>query len=391
MGFPTPFGAEGWANMGAEFVHGRLPETFELCKRFDLSLEEQTGVGVNISHGMAQSAMTGQSGQERGFWNVLEAMAQAADSQSVTDFLDERASDFSEDALSSTKSYVESYAAAETTTASAKAQGLEYLGGQDVQFRIKGGYEGLIQKLREAIEARGGTIELNAPIVRIHYSLNRDQDPVKLQTVDGEVVAGDKCLLTIPSSQYKTIEFAPSLPEKVLASEQIGFGSVVKAVLRFSHRFWLDPMHRVPPETSFLFLNGHPFPVFWTAEPSPEPTLTGWLAGPSSLQHRGRSDAAMTDLALASIGGAFRRSMGELRRVCIHSVVTQWAEVPYIQGAYSYRIAGQLDASARLASPVNDQLFFAGEATHFGSEIGTVEAAFVSALRAVDEMLAPEA
>lgn len=366
--------------MGAEFVHGRLPATLELCKRYELPLVEQVGPAVGIAHGIAQP------GRDEGLGEVLEAMTQAPHDQSVDDFCLRNADSFSETALTSTRNFIASYAAADTSIASAKAQGLEFQGGEDFQYRIKGGYEKLIQKITEEIQAKGVSIHTNSPVKNITWNQESKAHKIHISTIHGEFFEADKCLITIPISQYPTIEFQPALPEKLTAASQIGFGSAVKAVLRFSHRFWLEPMHGVPSQSTLFFLNNHAFPVFWTAEPSTEAVLTAWLGGPSALAHQNRSEAAMTDLVLASLGGAFRRSMGELRRLCLHSTVVQWADMPYIQGAYSYRLAGQLDASERLATPIGDQLYFAGEGTHFGSEIGTVEAAFASASRPVEEM-----
>jgi len=46
-----------------------------------------------------------------------------------------------------------------------------------------------------------------------------------------------------------------------------------------------------------------------------------------------------------------------------------------------------LDAPARLAAPVADTLFFAGEATHAAGAIGTVHGALETGERAARELL----
>jgi monoamine oxidase len=44
--------------------------------------------------------------------------------------------------------------------------------------------------------------------------------------------------------------------------------------------------------------------------------------------------------------------------------VFDWQTDPYSRGACSYVPVGQSDAPQRLAEPIDDTLFFAGEATH---------------------------
>ena len=53
--------------------------------------------------------------------------------------------------------------------------------------------------------------------------------------------------------------------------------------------------------------------------------------------------------------------------------------------AYSFVTAGHEDAPHRLAAPVADTLFFAGEATSLDSQIGTVHGALASGMRAACE------
>ena len=63
-----------------------------------------------------------------------------------------------------------------------------------------------------------------------------------------------------------------------------------------------------------------------------------------------------------------------------------WQSDRFARGAYSYVAVGGLDAPARLAEPVEDTLFFAGEATHDRLS-GTVAGAMASGYRAAEEVL----
>jgi monoamine oxidase len=64
-----------------------------------------------------------------------------------------------------------------------------------------------------------------------------------------------------------------------------------------------------------------------------------------------------------------------------------WQADPYARGAYSYIPFGGLDAPRLLAEPVEDTLFFAGEATDLDGQNGTVHGAMASGRRASGEII----
>lgn len=62
-----------------------------------------------------------------------------------------------------------------------------------------------------------------------------------------------------------------------------------------------------------------------------------------------------------------------------------WQADPFARGAYSYAMAGAADAIDVLAAPVENTLFFAGEATD-GAHTGTVHGALASGYRAAAQI-----
>jgi monoamine oxidase len=64
-----------------------------------------------------------------------------------------------------------------------------------------------------------------------------------------------------------------------------------------------------------------------------------------------------------------------------------WLNNPFTRGAYSYVKVGGMQARKQLAGPVDNTLFFAGEATYHEGEAGTVEAALATGERAAEEVL----
>jgi monoamine oxidase len=62
--------------------------------------------------------------------------------------------------------------------------------------------------------------------------------------------------------------------------------------------------------------------------------------------------------------------------------VHDWQRDPFARGAYAYVTVGGEGAPDDLARPVDDTIFFAGEATAADGEIGTVAGALASGVRA---------
>ncbi len=135
----------------------------------------------------------------------------------------------------------------------------------------------------------------------------------------------------------------------------------------------------------FLFSRDPDVPTWWAKLDSR--MLTGWAGGPNGLRLSAYSDAEFTDRAVAALArilGIERRKIEEqLESAHTHD----WVADPYCRGGYSYLAVGGEDAPRRLAAPLADTLFFAGEATEFTGHHGTVNGALASGTRAANEVL----
>ena len=66
-------------------------------------------------------------------------------------------------------------------------------------------------------------------------------------------------------------------------------------------------------------------------------------------------------------------------------VIHRWDNAPYIHGAYSYPKCDGVSAALRVSRP-EGKIHFAGEATSFNGNIGTVHGAIESGLRVFREI-----
>ncbi len=75
----------------------------------------------------------------------------------------------------------------------------------------------------------------------------------------------------------------------------------------------------------------------------------------------------------------------DVRKHVSRSIVTAWSTEPWTRGSWACAQPGQAFQRANLARPVDERLFFAGEATVYGGQ-GTCHGAYQSGIRAAREI-----
>ena len=129
-------------------------------------------------------------------------------------------------------------------------------------------------------------------------------------------------------------------------------------------------------------------PTEWSLLHIRAPILIGWSGGANAelLLDGELSQDELLDEALKSLQIIFGLSGSKLRNLLVSSHMHDWKSDPFARGAYAYLPVNGLKAQQSLAQPVNNVLFFAGEAMSVG-HIGTVHGAIETGLRAAKEIL----
>lgn len=248
----------------------------------------------------------------------------------------------------------------------------EDLYGGDVL--LPDGYDQVLTEIAAGLDLR-----LGHAVTAVRY----DGDGVVVRTVQGDVQAA-YALITVPLGvlQSGAISFTPELPQpKQAAIAQLGTGLLNKVYLRFPRVFW--------PEEPELFgyiaqQRGAWAEWFNMAPVLEQPILLGFNAGRYARELEGRTDEAMIGAGLEVLRTMFGRSVPEPEA----ALITRWAADPFAGGSYSYvAVDAWPEDPARLAAPVADRLFFAGEATD-PDHPSTVQGALRSGERAAREILA---
>jgi monoamine oxidase len=167
-------------------------------------------------------------------------------------------------------------------------------------------------------------------------------------------------------------------------------GPVIRVSLRFRERFW-DSLHddngRALADLGFLFSEDPHFPTWWSQLPARSPVLTAWSAGPRGERNSGVTKDEVAHRALDSLANILAFDRERLGDLLVEAHTHDWQADPFARGGYSYVVAGGEGAERELAQPLDDTLFFAGEAANYDGHNGTVNGAMMTGYRVAREIL----
>ncbi len=367
---------------GAEFVHGKLP--------ISLSLLDRAGIQYHSMQGRSFTVKKGAIKKEDDFdtdWDeLMEQLNVLQNDMTIADFLNKYFHGGKyEELRKSVIQFVQGFDAADPQKASAISLRKEWMNDDDGnQFRIEKGYAALMEWLSTECLKNNAELKLS----HIVSGIDCNNHPATIQCSNGEEFFADKILITVPLGVWKAhkINFSPDLPGKQHAAIQMGYGNVVKINIEFDSLFWENNGARSMPGAGFIF-SDVAIPTWWTQEPVKVPQLTGWLAGPPADEYNHLPDEAVKAKAIESLAYIFGTTSQLIEQKIIAYIITNWHNDPFALGGYSYETLQSSVAKKIMMAPVNNTLFFAGEALYEGSHNGTVEAAFTSGRNAAKMML----
>jgi monoamine oxidase len=281
---------------------------------------------------------------------------------------------------------VEGYDAADPHRASTLALRNEWMARDEGQHgRIEGGYGALIAYLERECRRHGAAIHLGACVTEI----GETGGGIAARCRDGAVFEADAALLTLPPPLLSEIAFSPAARERAAAAADIGFGNVIKILLRFATPWWADHRGLDLADLSFL-ISDATVPTWWTQYPAGYPVLTGWFAGPKADRVSSLTETDLVEMGLASLAEIFDLGPDSVRRDLVASRAINWGNDPFARGAYSYATTKTRAAQSALRRLDTGGIFFAGEALYTGPDMGTVEAALANGLETAQMILAAE-
>ena len=247
----------------------------------------------------------------------------------------------------------------------------EIFGGKDVVF--PNGYSQITNGLAQRLDIR-----LNEKVTRISHGA----DGVEVETSSG-VFGGEKAIVTLPLGVLKqaSVKFEPSLPaSKQSAIDRLAMGVLNKVYLKFPKIFWNEEIENFGylGETLGEWSDWMSFVPYAGA-----PVLMAFHGGAKGFAIEELSDDAIIAGAMKTLRVIYGDAIPEPEGF----LITRWGKDPFAFGAYSHipPFASGDDYDA-LFEPVDDVLYFAGEATS-REYPATQHGAYLTGVAAADEIL----
>jgi monoamine oxidase len=259
----------------------------------------------------------------------------------------------------------------DATSTWANAVELECLSAKDndryedsgINWRLHRGYGRLFEAL-----ADGLPIAYATKATRIDH-----HGPALAIATNRGTVTAARVIIAVPSAiiAEERLVFDPPLPDKLAAAAGLPLGLADKLFLHFDG----DEM----PERYLVGSTRRRETMSYQVRPFGRPRINCFFGGrfAASLERDGFDAmvACATDELAGLLGGDIRRRLKPL-------AASFWRQDEFARGSYSYALPGHADDRAKLAAPIDDRLFFAGEAcslnffstAHGAYETGTAAA-----------------
>jgi monoamine oxidase len=370
--------------LGAEFVHGRPPETWELIRSQSLTVFEHTPHALLLKNGKEVKDTEVGEMAERLMANMGKGRGRR--DRTFEDFL--KRSRHSADAKTWARRYVEGFNAARSDLISvgslaAESEAADKIDG-DRAFRILDGYDSIPVALLRQVPDHESVIRLSSVVEKVRWKRGRVEVDYRSALTDAKetlrcrrlVISVPLGVLQAPLGSAGAIEFQPEPAPVLRAARLLKFGQAYHVTLRFREAFWEEDEQL--RSAGFLVSQEKRFFTWWTVHPVLAPILTAWMAGSAAEEFVGADPKTVSAEALASLGRILNRKIPQPQSSYFHD----WKADPYFRGAYSYVPAGALGAREALAKPQSGTLFFAGEAADVHGHGSTVHGAIASGRRA---------
>jgi monoamine oxidase len=238
-----------------------------------------------------------------------------------------------------------------------------------VNWRVAEGYGSVIARHGADLRA-----ELDCEVKRVDH---RGRD-LRIETARG-AIAARAVIVTLPSAVLAETEnfFLPALPEKTRAAAGLPLGLADKLFLSLSEPETFEPDSRAFGALDRTATAAYGF------RPLGRPLIEAYFGGALAAELETGGEAAFFDFALRELVGLLGADFARrVAPVASHS----WRVDPYSRGSYSYALPGRADDRAALAAPVEERLFFAGEACS-RNDFSTAHGAFRTGVAAAEQAI----
>jgi monoamine oxidase len=378
-------------DLGAEFVHGKAPEIWNMVPKSDLF----EGDG---DEWCSEEKRIFKCDFFEKIMKVLEKMEAGPSDRSFNDFLTSLSpSDADEKLRLRVLEYISGFNAADPRVISVRSLIEDQKAQDEIEgdriFRMKHGYSALVEQLYNDCDKAGVNFNLGCAVRKIEWNTR----PVRMHCfgANGESFReADRAVVTSPVGVLKSgnMEFIPVLPEQHRkAIDDVMVGQVIRIVFVFKERFWSSlrgENGESLEKMNFLFSHDPCFPTWWSRHPEKSPMLVGWAAATRAEHLLGKPQDELITQAETSLANILHLERDTVAEQVTHAYMHEWHRDNYSRGAYSYFKVGGADAPQRLIKPIANCVFISGEATNTEGHHGTVHGAIAAGREAAKRVLA---
>jgi monoamine oxidase len=238
-----------------------------------------------------------------------------------------------------------------------------------VNWRLEKGYGALI-----AASAASLDVATDCPATLIDHAGAR----VRVATARGTVTAR-AAIVTLPTALIasEALRFDPPLPEKVRAATALPLGLADKVFLR------VEAPDGLPVQTRLFGATDRTATGSYHLRPFGAPLIEGYFGGRLARELEGEGENAFAQFAVDQLAGLLGN---DIRRRLSLVAASAWARDPFARGSYSFAEVGCSDLRQVLAAPVDDRLFFAGEACSI-NDYSTAHGAYRTGVSAAEQVM----
>jgi monoamine oxidase len=237
-----------------------------------------------------------------------------------------------------------------------------------INWRLHRGYGRLFATLAEGLP-----IAYAMPVTRIDHR----GPALAIETSRGTVTA-KRVVIAVPSAiiAEERLVFDPPLPEKLAAAAGLPLGLADKLFFHFDGEG--------VPERYLIGSTRRRETMSYQLRPFGRPRINCFFGGRFAAGLERDGFAAMVAFATDELAGLLGNDVrGRLRPLA----ASFWRQDEFARGSYSYAVPGHADDRAKLAAPVDDRLFFAGEACSLNF-FSTAHGAYETGIAAAEAALA---
>jgi len=239
---------------------------------------------------------------------------------------------------------------------------------------VKNGYGAIIARYAEGIDVRLNTKATNISYRNSSAIVGTNSGNIRTRAV---IVTVSTNLLT-----SNALTFDPVLPDwKLFAASQVPLGHGGKVI------FKLDPASSLPDHEYHTHEPSMPKAIGFQIKPFCTNVIICHLGGPWCAEFKETNSPQAIEWAkqqlMAMYGSAIVKEITMAKSV-------MWHSDPLIQGTYSNALPGQSNLRVVLGQPIDDWLFFAGEATSTNA-FATAHGAYLSGIEAANQVMSVQA